>query len=130
MEKLIYTLLIFAFLISCQNSTTSVKPEIGKKFEIKFGESVTIQNEQLSVRFEELVEDSRCPDGVTCVWAGNAKIIIQIDSQEAGLNTYFDPKQADLSEYSIRLISLNPYPKHNVNFEKEEYTAEVLVTKK
>jgi hypothetical protein len=32
----------------------------------------------LSVRFVELVEDSRCPTDTNCIWAGNAKIKIRV----------------------------------------------------
>lgn len=129
MEKLIYSLIISISLMSCQDSTSSVKPNLGEKFEIKYGESVTIQREQISIRFNKLVEDSRCPDGVTCVWAGNAEIVIKLDDREARLNTHLRPKKANLSAYSLKLVSLNPYPEHNVDIEKEDYTAELVVTK-
>jgi hypothetical protein len=33
---------------------------------------------RLSVRFVELVEDSRCPTDTNCIWAGNAKIKIRV----------------------------------------------------
>lgn len=130
MEKLIFTFIISALLISCQNSTTPLNPAVGETFEIKFGESATIQSEQIQVTFEELIEDSRCPEDVVCVWAGNAKIIIQVDDQEVSLNTYSNPKYAELSEYNIKLISLNPYPRQDTVIEKENYSAEILVTKK
>ena len=56
-----YFILITLLLLSCDNSVTSVTPEIGEPFKIKLGESVMFQQEDLNVRFDELIEDSRCP---------------------------------------------------------------------
>ena len=37
--------------------------------------------------FERVIEDSRCPKDVTCVWEGNAKIVVRVDGKPAELNT-------------------------------------------
>lgn len=31
-----------------------------------------------AIRFKEIISDSRCPTGVTCVWAGEAKVLVGI----------------------------------------------------
>lgn len=127
--KILISALIASFLIlGCQDSLTSVDPEMGETFKIKYGESLVFQGEQISVRFDELAEDSRCPDGVACVWAGNARVIIQLNGLEADLNTYMDPKEVNISQYNVKLLSLSPYPKADENINKEDYIAELLVT--
>ncbi|HET8864710.1 MAG TPA: hypothetical protein VFM80_03360 [Gracilimonas sp.] len=129
MKKILISALVTSFLIlGCQDSVITVNPEIGETFKIKYGESLVFQDEQISVRFDELAEDSRCPDDVACVWAGNARIIIQLNDLEADLNTYSDPKEANISQYNVKLLSLSPYPKAEENINKEDYTAELLVT--
>lgn len=121
-------ILITALLLSCNNSVTSVRPEIGEPFKIKLGESLEFQNEDLNVQFEELLEDSRFPEGATCVWAGNARVVIQLNDLKAELNTYLDPKMTNLSDYTVELVALTPYPNLSESVDKNDYTVELIVT--
>ncbi len=50
----------------------------GQQFDLKIGESAAITGENLTLKFQELVEDSRCPTGATCVWAGRVSGILAI----------------------------------------------------
>jgi len=82
---------------------------------------------KLTVRFVELVEDSRCPADTNCVWAGNAKIKIRVTmngrTQDLTLDTN-GPKQAATAEgYSIKLIGLTPEPRSNVRINRNGYVA-------
>ena len=129
--KNIFSLIVLPLLIlGCQNSIASVNPEIGKPFKIKLGQTLEFQGTDLSITFEELLEDSRCPDGATCVWAGNGRVSIKLNELQAELNTHLDPKSIDLSGYEINLLSLAPYPEINNEIEPEEYILEMMVTEK
>ena len=82
---------------------------------------------KLSIRFVELVEDSRCPTDTNCIWAGNAKIKIRVArngrSQELTLDTN-GPNQAATAEgYSIKLIGLTPAPRSNIRINRNGYIA-------
>ncbi|MDZ7805946.1 MAG: hypothetical protein U5K71_02385 [Gracilimonas sp.] len=127
MRVIIGVLLFTTVLLGCNNLPTSVSPEIGEPFKIKLGQSLEFQNEALNVRFEEMLEDSRCPEGATCFWAGNARIIIQLNDLKTELNTYLDPKITDISDFTVELISLTPYPNIIKKIDKDEYTAELRV---
>ncbi|MDZ7693021.1 MAG: hypothetical protein U5K69_18170 [Balneolaceae bacterium] len=130
MKKLICLIFFAATLISCQESTTSIEPEpvLGEEFEIEIGEQITIQKEGLSITFKELLDDSRCPKGVYCVWAGNAKVAIQVNDEKAKLNTHLEPKTVNISEYSVTLVSVNPYPEYKTKIREEEYVLTLVVT--
>jgi len=129
--KNIFSLIVLPLLIlGCQNSIASVNSEIGKPFKIKLGQTLEFQGTDLSITFEELLEDSRCPDGATCVWAGNGRVSIKLNELQAELNTHLDPKSIDLSGYEINLLSLAPYPEINNEIELEEYILEMMVSEK
>jgi len=88
---------------------------------------------KLSVRFVELIEDSRCPTDTNCIWAGNAKIKIRVAkhgrSQELMLDTN-GPNTAAIAEgYSIKLISLTPEPRSNIRINRNGYVATFEVVK-
>jgi hypothetical protein len=82
---------------------------------------------KVSIRFVELIEDSRCPTDTNCIWAGNAKIKIRVSrggrSQELTLDTN-GPNQAATAEgYSIKLIGLTPEPRSNIRINRNGYVA-------
>lgn len=129
MKELIYCFFIFALLISCKSSTTANQPKLGENFKVKLGETKAIQGEAVSITFSRVLEDSRCPKDVACVWAGNAEIVIQWNNEDIHLNTYLDPKKVTISGYRIKLISLDPYPVFEEPVQEKEYVAELLVTK-
>jgi hypothetical protein len=50
-----------------------IRPQLiflGEPFELKFGETAQMVDDRVSVTFDGVVEDSRCPLDVQCVWAG------------------------------------------------------------
>lgn len=88
---------------------------------------------RLSVRFVELVEDSRCPVDTNCVWAGNAKIKIRVSrngrSQDLTLDTNGQNQAATAEGYSIKLIALTPTPRSNIRINRNGYVATFSVVK-
>lgn len=48
----------------------------GEKKEIPIGSSATFQvnGKAVDVKFEKIIEDSRCPKDVVCIWEGQAKL--------------------------------------------------------
>jgi hypothetical protein len=82
---------------------------------------------RLSIRFVELVEDSRCPADAQCVWAGNAKIKIRVTmngrSHDISLDTNGQHQAATAEGYSIKLLSLTPAPRSNIRIDRNGYVA-------
>jgi hypothetical protein len=96
---------------------------------VKIGESVSIKNEQLNFHFVNVPEDSRCPMGTLCIWAGNAKVVIKIFNVMDTVNTFLDPKEINYDSYKITLLNLSPYPKIGVPRDTTQYVAQFVVTK-
>lgn len=64
----------------------------GEEFKLVLGgEQVRLDKPDLILWFEEVVEDSRCAKGVTCVWEGNARARFRLrnhgDDESFELNT-------------------------------------------
>ena len=84
---------------------------------------------------KQVVSDSRCPEGVTCVWAGEVSAIVSVykNSKLIEDNTIvFSTKNEQenliwfanyLSEKqkNIKSVSVFPYPKNGVKTNSKEY---------
>lgn len=93
----------------------------------------TLSKSDLTIKFVSLIEDSRCPTGTNCIWAGNANIEIKVskgkESKTFELNTFLEPKAVAFAGYEIKLADLNPKPAANVRIDKNGYTATFVVCK-
>ena len=88
----------------------------------------SLDGKEFTVRFVEVVEDSRCPKGVDCVWAGMARIRLELsvnggETQEVVLDTLAETDTAEFGDSSIRLKSLDPYPEADAQIDPMAYVA-------
>jgi hypothetical protein len=110
------------------------KAPLGNEFRIGVGDKAVIGKEKLTVSFVSVLEDSRCPRGVNCVWQGNAKISIEIKVKgekpaTVDLNTTLVPREADSQGYRISLVDLTPQPGEGEANNPADYRATLKVTK-
>lgn len=94
---------------------------------LEYGEDVFLEGSVLRVSFNEVLEDSRCPTDVTCVWEGNGKVIIGIaagmgTTHALVLNTSLEPRSAVWSGIRVTLLELNPAPHAGSEIPPESYT--------
>ncbi|MFA5668707.1 MAG: hypothetical protein WC967_05640 [Balneolaceae bacterium] len=122
------TLFIFVLLASCKDlSPIKVAPELGEAFELRVGDSVTMNNSDLTILFKDVTEDSRCPRSVTCVWAGIAKLDVEFYNQTFEFDTY-DKFEYEVNSYKIKFNELTPYPEDDSKIPKRDYRASFIVT--
>lgn len=109
-------------------STAQTPPDIVK---VKVGKSVKNKKSKVTVKLLEVIEDSRCPEGVNCIWAGNAKVRLELSglrgTKVIEANTNMGPQGDRYEAYSITLRSLTPHPKNGVTTDKSSYIAEVKI---
>jgi len=69
----------------------------------------------MKIKFLDVLEDSRCPEGRQCVWAGNAKVRIAVWTGRQRplvleVNSTLKPQVVNYGRYEIRLAALDPKP--------------------
>ena len=128
-------------LVGCQFGQKAVaRPvefSLDKEFSLAGGQDATIRGEDLRLRFTEVLEDSRCPTDVECVWTGQARIavLVQPPNREpttVQFNTNPAPGQnlqtAHVGGYTVNLQSLDPYPKtSDESISLKQYRATLVV---
>ena len=89
-------------------------PGVGDPLSIPLGE--TVQHNGHAIRFVEVVEDSRCPTDVTCVWEGRARVAITIDGTPVTLTVPYasqqetEPSMLESGMIAVEVVGLDPYP--------------------
>lgn len=106
----------------------------GDGVEVRQGREQKIKGTDLKLTFLSVAEDSRCPKGVKCIWAGNAKVRLSVrnskdECAEFELNTNLKPVEYDFGKYRFCLADLSPYPSIKGELKPRDYTATVAVTK-
>lgn len=98
---------------------TPLKKE-GKIIYFREGENKFLQEFQMNVTFKNIAEDSRCPEGTQCVWAGVAvanielmsttsrPVTLQFSTAEVKGKDYH--KTQSFNGYTISLKEITPHP--------------------
>ncbi len=129
--KLFYIkLTLLLFLVNSCNSIVSNDVPLDTEFDLKLDEKAVVGDGGLMLTFKNVTEDSSCPEDVACIWAGNASLQFSSPGKNTSvLNTSVDPRNFEIDEFKITLISLSPYPNTKKKISKENYKARLLITK-
>jgi hypothetical protein len=127
-------LLLLIFLSFVQSTPNDASVGLGEEFNIKNGQEVVLKEEKLRIKFRSVTQDSRCPTGVVCGWAGNGEVVLEVVRKNKKqvvtiLNTLLEPKEIFYKGYKIRLVALNPYPKIDEPIDQKDYEATLIVTR-
>jgi len=130
--KSVFVILLILILGGCQKEsptqTEQRSAQLGDSFELKPGEAIMITGTPVSFRFDSVLFDGRCPEGVLCFWEGNAAIIISFPTEQDTVMT-MDPHKIYKNDYEVTLQKLSPYPKSNQKIPKDAYVAQLSVLK-
>ena len=131
MQKFLLCILILSIgiLIPVNRKVQISKVNFGKT--LYFGE--------VSIVFEKVISDSRCPKNVTCVWAGEAKVLVAISIKgkliERKELIFYPSRVVDekaniiykSEDFQISGIGLFPYPETSNKIANKEYCLEIKV---
>lgn len=130
MLKLIVTAAFGIFFCACD---AGEEFDFEKQFDIKYDETITNNSDNLKIKFDDVVNDNRCPKEAKCVWAGNAEVkftlVSESGSESIKLNTNIAPKDHKASGYSIALKHLAPSKSVAAPLKKKDYVATLVISK-
>lgn len=127
----IVLLLLTVTLVACQ-STSAPAPQaasLNQEVQLAPGEQAAYQQQALSVEFVRVVEDSRCPSDVTCVWAGEVKVQLstRINAAEAVQHEITAGQQATVGDFRLVVVKVQPEPISTRQISPEEYRVTLRV---
>ena len=127
-------------LASCGTPSPSAPPAppatAGEQITLAPGQSAQVQGGSVRIIFQSVSADSRCPVDVTCVWEGDAVVVITTLAEG---DTAFRHElhtsgryasEVEVSTARIRLVSLAPEPHADQPPAPAAYRATLLVTQR
>ena len=122
-------ILLFVF-----GSLMTIDAQTAQQIKLGLNKQKVVTKDKLTIKFVSVIEDSRCPVGVDCIWAGNAKVQIKATdrtgvSKTFELNTQLEPQAVTFDSYEIKLAGLLPHPRANVRINPNRYTATLTLIK-
>jgi len=127
MKRILSIVLIIIAFISCDKKSEYL--ELNKSFDLSYGKCIKDYNKILTVCFDSIISDSRCPDGGICIWAGEAIARFNIKVGLHGFRTIDLRLSNDtlINGYKFSFVSLNPYPSIRHNISVNDYKARIVI---
>jgi hypothetical protein len=89
--------------------------------------------EKFYICFDSVTNESRCPLGVECFWAGMAKMKFRVQNLDSGAEFYNLRDSNDTLTFSngirMRTISLEPWPKSGSTIKQNDYRVNLVFSK-
>jgi hypothetical protein len=129
--------LLLAFVLALPGCGTPTAPlariALGQPFWLGSGRTAIMADGALAVRFLRVVEDSRCPQGALCIWAGDVIVELGVtrpaDTEvKVQLSAFLDPRSATVSGYRIDLIGVEPVTRSWEAVPASAYRVQLMVT--
>ncbi len=96
------------------------KIDTGERVEIRINEEGSALGVKITPR--ELLEDSRCPADVACVWAGTVKIRASLESGLGATTQIFELNKPITTEAEeVKLASVSPFPETGRTIRNSDY---------
>ncbi|MEO8199583.1 MAG: hypothetical protein ABI679_03585 [Gemmatimonadota bacterium] len=84
---------------------------VDRDFSLAVGEAARVANTPITIGFAKVEDDSRCDPNVTCVWAGNGRVGLEVtgegQKEALVLNTTLNPQSRSVHGFMLRLMDLN-----------------------
>jgi len=99
--------------------------DLGAQVTLAPGAAVSARNTGMTVRFIAVTEDSRCPRDVTCVWAGEVRVRLEVQQtpQAASQLELLEGRSAVAGRYRVTLVHVDPQPTSTKRIAPQDYRA-------
>jgi hypothetical protein len=127
--------LLFVFLFSvigCTDEITDTTFNVGKESTFTMGQLYSTGDGLYTLQIKEIT-DSRCPQGVECIWAGE---VVLKGEWSAGnnkstieLHTIMKESQQQPNGYTLQIVDAKPYPIYGTPSKPEDLVITLLIQK-
>ncbi len=132
------SVLPFVFLAACASggAPSPTAPAVNEEFTLRPGQTAAVSGTALRITFESVRDDSRCPTDVTCIWEGDATVVLKVavDAQESVREVHTNEggersRKVPAGDFVISLERLDPAPRSTQPIEASAYRATLRVAR-
>lgn len=119
-------------LAGCSESPTSPTVPLNSEFVLVVGGAASIDGAAMTIRFNGVTGDSRCPADAVCVQGGDAIVSLTVTSTEGSRNHELhtgDMRPVRHGDITIALVQLVPYPFSSGPIHPGDYRATLKATR-
>jgi hypothetical protein len=121
-------------MTSCAGESPTSPSPVNREVVLSPGQSVAVEEASISLRFEGVSGDSRCPADAICIQGGDALVRIEVLSGPRGQRQPYTLHTGDMrpvthEDLTIALVELSPYPFSSRPIEPGDYRATLRVTR-
>jgi hypothetical protein len=141
MKNNLFILLALGTLLACFGCSESqhcdAKFGLNELFSLQQGATACLKDSDLTINFHSVSGDSRCPVGVSCIWAGRADVVLTLKLGEreqpatlaSGDMSQGGTGQVVFEGYTIKLENVEPPKKEGVAIGQKDYRVKLSVSK-
>jgi hypothetical protein len=126
-------LLTAVTLAACSDKGPTTPSPVAREVVLAPGQTASIGEASISIRFQGVTGDSRCPGDAICITGGDAQVNIEVipargDRQPYVLHTG-DMRPVNHADLTIGLKELSPYPFVTRPIRPDDYRAKLTITR-
>jgi hypothetical protein len=104
--------------------------ELNDTIDLATGQCLKNNQKKISICFDRVITDSRCPVDVVCVWAGEAiaRFTLRSDNHNPiSFELHSGTKDTVINGFRFSFLDLLPYPHTEHPVQPEDYKARIIV---
>ena len=105
--------------------------DLGAEVTLAPGATASVNTAEIQVRFVLVTEDSRCPGDVTCIWAGEVKVEVEIREAAKNVSKVEIPEGGNsvVGGYRVTLVRVEPATRSTARIAPQDYRATLKIDK-
>lgn len=128
-----YLLILFLFAgLACEEVVLDPVFTMGKESTFRINTIYPSTDHKYTVQIKE-ISDSRCPEGVVCIWSGEVSIKGELtaDNQTSAfeIHSVADRSNVVPEGFTIKIVDAQPYPKYGIETKPEDMVVTLLIQK-
>ena len=122
-----------AAVTACGSASPTAPGPVAREVTLAPGQSATVGEAAIAIRFEGVSGDSRCPADALCILGGDALVRIQVVPATGASQAYTlhtgDMRPVAHGDLTIALVQLTPYPFSATPIDPADYRATIRITR-
>ena len=148
-KRILASLYLVWILAACQTANPTIEAAMNTEFTLARDQSARIKTTDMTVTFNSVLSDDRCPIEVECAASGPVTISLSIQHEgedfptNVTLQTFTDQEgraptgefggidaSADIGDHLIYVVGVVPYPRNLSGIKASDYQATLVVIPK